>query len=291
MVADPDRHSVLSFDTHSDCVLYNGNTCRYQSSIAVSKMLSQRIPPTGAVYFQGRFFVAFTNVVMVFDAQTMEVVHMMGLPAQCLLLVGNKVWVGGEGIITIISAEDYSVCEQCGVGLQSIIMMIIVKDQVWVACKDQKKNGGRVELHQFVQENYSHVSMFRTEMKDVFTMTTYGDTVWAGSDNPSICVYDVESKECVARITSHPVAFSLCALSDQVWFGSRDEIVIVNPKTYACVGELRGYHTGSVFSILPLNVQDHVEVWTGSFDKSVCVWSVTPLPDLCSGCWIIPSMP
>jgi len=281
MVADPDKHRVLSFDSHGDCVLFDSEKRTYIKSIPLSSKLSMRIPPFSVLYYKGKFWAGYMNQLVILDAETLDVVHSDKIPAQSMVIVGNDhIWVGGDGTMSVISAIDYSVVKQFSVGIQSIKAMVTVRDQVWAACKNNTKNS-RIEIHMWDMKTHEHVSMFYTDMKDVFAMTTFGNkTVWTASDNPCVSVLDIDSRECIARINTHPVAFSICALSDQVWFGSRDEIVIINPKTYTTVGELRRYQTDTVISTLPIIHEDRVEVWSGSFDKSVCVWSVTPLPDL-----------
>jgi len=280
MVANPDRNTVLALDSHGDCVLFDSENCTFIRSESVSKNLSTRVPPSAAIFSQGKFWIAFMNILLVLDGETLAVVHMANIPAQSIVAVGEEVWVGGESKITVLSAADFSVLDTLLVKKRSIVAMVAVNGQVWGACKRMKKNE-RMEMHQWNQKDHAHVSHFITDTKDVFAMTVLGkNTVWTASDNPCVSVWDTETKECLARISTHPVAFSICALGDQVWFGSRDEIGIIDPKTYKCVGELRGYHQNLVFSTLPIVRSDHIEIWSGSFDKSVCIWSVTPLPRL-----------
>jgi len=281
MVANPEKHTILALDGRGDCVLFDSDSCMYLRSESVSSVLPARVPPSAALFSRGNFWIAFMNMLIILDGASLKVVHSMSAPALSIVAVGeDEIWVGGESTITIVSASDFSVIETLKVRKRSIVSMVAVHGQVWGACKRMKKNQ-RMEMHQWDQKSHAHVSHFLIDMKDVFAMTAFGkNTVWTASDNPCVSVWDIESKECLARISTHPVAFSICALSDQVWFGSRDDIVIIDPKSYRCVGELRGFHANSVFSTLPVVREDRTEIWSGSFDKSVCVWSVTPLPKI-----------
>jgi len=279
MVSDPDRHTILSFDSHSNCVLFDSMNCTYIRSVTLSTKTS-RILPSAAVYCRGRFWIACLNSLLVLEADTLEVLYSATIPAQSIAVVDDEqIWLGGDSTISVLSTADYSVLDRMSVPVPSVVAMIRAGNQVWAACKDAPKTS-RIEFHHYDINTREHVSMFRTDKKDVFALTVYDKTVWSVSESPCICAYDMETKECIARISSHPVAFAICAINDQIWFGTAEEIVIVDPKTFTCVGELHGYHTNSVVCTIPIVIDDRVEVWTGSLDKSVCVWSVTPLPDL-----------
>jgi len=278
MIPDPDDHIVLSFDTHGDYVVFDSNKRKYIKSGSVTSNLPVRIPPDAGIYHDGKFWIIFKKTLLVLDSKSLEVVHSAPLPAESVIVADEKIWLGGEGVINIISPSDYSILDKIEVtGIQSVFSMFLVEGKVWVACKKSKPS--RVEIHVYDASTHALDSTFRTDMKDIFGMVQYGKTVWIASDNPSLSVWDIETKEYLARITSCS-AYSICVLPDQIWFGSQDVIVIVDPKTYKCVGEVRGYQCKAIISIIPVIEKDRVEVWSGSYDRSVCVWSIYPLPDL-----------
>jgi len=277
MVADPDNHTVLAIDGHATCALFDSEKGTFIKSVSLSKKLPGRVPPSNAIYINGKFWISFMISVLVIDAKTLEVEQTLSVPARSITLASeNEVWVGGEGQITIFSAADFSVIETLTIKKRSVVAMVSFNGQVWGACKQVKKN----EIHQWDQKTHAHVSHFVTDLKDIFALAVHGKTVWTASDTPCISAWDTETKECLARVTAAPVTFSICVLPDQVWFGSKEKTLIVDPKTFKCVGELHGYQPNTVYTLLPVPRGDHTEVWSGCFDKSVCIWSVTALPKL-----------
>lgn len=282
MAHDADGGTVLTVDGHGNCVLFDARRGTYRRSESVAAALGCRLAPAGAVCTRGHYWVAFLSCVLVVDAATLETVHTR-TPLSALSIAAptpDEVWVGGDGAITVLAAADCTPVATIDTGGLAVVSMVAVGGQVWGACKAAHK-GSFVQVHQWDVATRAHVSAITTDIRDVFAMAAHrSGTVWAASENPGVCVWDFATHACVARITAHPTAFCVCALDDQVWFGAGNNIAIVDPATFRCVGELRGYHTNSVSTLAVTRSANTTEVWSGSFDKSACVWTVTPLPPL-----------
>ena len=60
-------------------------------------------------------------------------------------------------------------------------------------------------------------------------------------------------------------------VDEYIWSGSFDtNILIWNPKTRLCVGEVSGEHKGKITAI----AQSGDTVWTSSEDNMLCIWKL-----------------
>ena len=280
---DPDGRTVLAVDGHGYCVLFDARRGTFLRCESVAASLGRRLSPAAALCAHGRYWIAFLSCLLVVDARTLEVVHTRA-PLAALSLAAptpDEVWVGGDGAITDLAAADGATLATIDTGALSVFSLVAVGGQVWGACKGPQKSAF-VQLHHWDVATRAHVAATTTDLRDVFALAAHAPTgtVWAASENPCVCVWDAATRACRARITAHPTAFCVCALDDQVWFGAGNNIVVVDPASCRCVGELRGYHTNSVSTLVLSRNDDATEVWSGSFDKSVCVWTAEPLPSL-----------
>jgi len=286
--ADPERHTILAADGHHNCVLFNCETYKKIASLNTAEDESLKTSeeaeeieeigyPKAAIFCQGSFWVAFENAVLVLNRETLQVEHKLSVPANCLIAVNDsEVWIGSEKIITIVSATEYTEIAKIEVKEKLVTSMIVVDQQVWCALKEYRKRC--VYIHQYDIKTRAHVSRFETCLKDVFSMALYGDNLWTASDGPGISIWDIKTvvnvtEKLKADISLPPITSCLCALPNQIWFGSQDGIVIADPKTQQVVGVLRGYQKDFVYSMIPVVYGDHTEIWSCG-NKSLSVWSI-----------------
>eukprot|EP00727_Mastigamoeba_balamuthi_P002425 m51a1_g1218 putative domain-containing protein (954) ;mRNA; f:492267-495704 len=112
------------------------------------------------------------------------------------------------------------------------------------------------------------------------------DTMWTAYDDGTIAVWNTFSYTLVTKLARHKGSvLGLAVLSSgQVWSCSEDQKVMIwEAKSYRCVGEVRGYHTDKLGAIVAVENREthHANVWAGSYDSTISVWSARPIPAYC----------
>lgn len=105
----------------------------------------------------------------------------------------------------------------------------------------------------------------------VLSLLVVGRTVWSGSADRTIRVWDAQGSRALDVLRGHSGWVTCLALKDGfVWSGSLDRTVRVwNATNFRCVEVLRG-HTSAIWSIFAC--EGIPQVWTGAGDSSICVW-------------------
>jgi len=74
--------------------------------------------------------------------------------------------------------------------------------------------------------------------------------------------------------------FHLELLGNTVWSGSWDGTIrVFNSRSHALLGKLRPYHTDAITSMVPIwnKARSIWQLWTSSFDGAVCVWKLNSI--------------
>lgn len=198
-------------------------------------------------------------------------------------ILGNSgygsVWCGAENAIHIFSAETlekYGVIEESGI----ITAITAVGETVW--CGVYKRDAEQQEIHVWDSATSKRIASFPAHTKYITALcATDNGTVWSGASNGVLSVWLASSYKRVKKIVHHGGSIAtICSFGGQVWTGSRDKTMFIwSAETNEYVGELRGYYSESVHSIVAAQIpNNNWLVWTASSDKSVCIWKSSRLP-------------
>eukprot|EP00727_Mastigamoeba_balamuthi_P011566 m51a1_g7031 hypothetical protein (948) ;mRNA; f:72521-76410 len=220
--------------------------------------------------------------------------------------VGDSVWVGHVGGVTVLSPETAAPVHQVLQVLPMSLLWLEGRGEVWCGCEDR-----------LVVFDSTTRRVLRIHAADEYRGLTFialaaasPSCIWAAgfrrTPNPQTEIHVFEAKEGVLvatrRIMAHSSRIaSLVAIEGSMWALHEDstlmiwntdtckcihtmawggfwdqKIVIWDARTYGQVGELRGYHTESILDMLVRTdpATGDTDVWSASTDKSVCVWSV-----------------
>lgn len=193
----------------------------------------------------------------------------------------GSVWCGAENSIHIFSAETlekYGVVEESGF----ITAITAVGETVW--CGVYKKDADQQEIHVWDSATSKLVAAFPAHTARITALcATAAGTVWSGASNGVVSVWMAASYKRARKIVHHGTAVNgMCSFGGQVWSAAREGgggVSLWSVESNEYVGELRGYQSEAVHSVVSVEVdKDEWFVWTGSSDKSICVWKSIRLP-------------
>ena len=96
------------------------------------------------------------------------------------------------------------------------------------------------------------------------------DTLWSCSNDCTLRVWDIKKGNCLKVLNCGDLPCSIALVGNTIWCGEREQISIWSTEEYIQTKVLKRRHTDKVVSLIL--VWDRV-VWSGSVDKSICVWS------------------
>ncbi|KAN0039271.1 hypothetical protein ACTA71_001465 [Dictyostelium dimigraforme] len=193
-----------------------------------------------------------------------------------------RIWAGTDQKITIFSSNTLEIVQTISIPGQFIVSITEIfgdSNQVWVGA-----TGGQIII--FDKTTGEEIRKLNTPAKRNITCLTFHKymdkgRVWAGSEDKLIFVIDPFDDYSIVQTISHPdllLINTLKSISKSVWSCSRDSSIrIWDSNSFELLGSLDDYHTDAVIdAILTYNNRKmRWEFWTASFDKSVCIWSVS----------------
>jgi len=237
--------------------------------------------------------------IKIWDAKTYTSLHEIQGGAFCFAEIQGKIWAASEEGIRIINATTYEVEEV--VKMERLLVKAVClgpdKKSVWVATTHREIfiHICDVETHNIVKE----ISNGHTKAVNAFTC--FGNEVWsAGNDH--ICIWSTEHTLLKTITAGHSGAvLGAKQFGNHVWTVGWDttiriwEVRIVSTaaslvdgdgtnstkrefKTYRPVFTIEDVHNDCVGSIEFVFDRSRQcwKVWTGSFDKAVCVFGISP---------------
>lgn len=267
---------MLSVDGDGKGFVWNANECSYVKEVDLGLKY-----PSAVVLVGNNFWIATQDAIFVIDSTTHTKIAQILVGAFALALSpdGREVWCGTEGKIVVIDTTTFQTRAEIPIAKQAVFFSIIsVGTTFWCAGHSR---GMEQSIYVFDGATRTELTKFPAHSKKINALHLVGDhTVWSGSDDFSICIWNTKTYALEEKLVKHSGAvFGFCALKDQVWSCSWDKTIMIwEPKTFKYLGEIKGYHTDSVVALVPVDRGTTVDVWSQSHDKALCVWSVRPAP-------------
>jgi len=110
------------------------------------------------------------------------------------------------------------------------------------------------------------------------------DELWTCSSEGSIVVWNAKTRDITKKLNvAQSTNFSLLSFENTVWSSAGPQVLIWDIQTYACVSQMKGYHSEQI-TCMATTANAHTRalserkqyVWTASKDSSICVWLVNP---------------
>jgi len=112
--------------------------------------------------------------------------------------------------------------------------------------------------------------------KKVNSFCVVGERIWSSGDDNIICVWDTKTFDLLQQLKGHQGAiYGLISFGDYVWSCGWDTAIRVwDTLSFETVSELTDYHSDCISSVQPIRKLSKTFAWTGSWDKSICVFQV-----------------
>ncbi|KAF2073710.1 hypothetical protein CYY_004969 [Polysphondylium violaceum] len=278
IVENTENKSIWTADSGGVLKIFNSNT------YAIEKEMDTNLGRIHSMTSIGEYaWIASSQSVSVWNKNGEMVKEFPGFHVSLAPVYSHgecRIWAGTEQKITIFSANNLEVVQTIDVPGQFLVSLTEIfgdSNQVWAGAT----NG---VIYVFDKTSGTEIKQLRTPARRNITCLTfhrYNDAgkVWAGSEDKLIFVIDPASHEIVQTI-SHPdllLINSLKSISNSVWSCSRDSSIrIWDSKSLSLIGSLDEFHTDAVTdAVLTWNSRKlRWELWSASFDKTVCIWSI-----------------
>jgi len=198
-----------------------------------------------------------------------------------VLQVNDKIWVlFNTGKISILDSRcsklyKIKTGDKANKIPQPATSMQLVQTNMWVATQ--------FAIYRYNTQDYKligHISTFTFGW--IRCMTVANNNVWACGDNKLIAIFDVNTGECV-MVEGHEAKInSIITVGNYVFTGSLDKSIIVwdNEKLndkYCSIEVLTDRHTDSIICLTLIQRNKKYEVWSGSTDATICIFSVAKI--------------
>eukprot|EP01132_Coremiostelium_polycephalum_P004542 gene4542-5658_t len=290
MVENNDSKSIWTADSGGVLKIYNSDT--YETEKEMDTNLGRIFTMTSV---KDRAWIASSNSVSVWNKCGSLIKEFPGFHVCLTPVFSNgdpRIWAGTEEKITIFSATNLEIYQTIPIPGQFIVSIAEIPptvsdvnnhmiggtdmehlQQVWVGAT----NGF---IYVFDKNTGDKIKEFRTPARrNITCLTFHRGKVWVGSEDKLIFVIDPETYTVVQTVSDPELLLinSLKSISNSVWSCSRDSSIRMwDSKNYGIIASLDDYHTDAVTdAILNYNSRKlRWDLWSASFDKSVCIWSV-----------------
>ncbi|EGG24144.1 leucine-rich repeat-containing protein [Cavenderia fasciculata] len=226
------------------------------------------------------------NNISIYNSETFTLVKKFtGHSPTCFTSVGHTMWVGSlfNAIHVWDIKKKIKYRNKISLEFGPVEAMLKRDNEVWVALSN---NIARIDIN-----SQRVTQMIKGHEKTVHCMIEVdGSTVWSCSSDGTIRIWGSQSGQHIYTIQAHQSRiFSLIQVGDYVWSGSWDcSIKIWSIKDYQFVNENRIIHKDAIssFILIQNNQQNQQQnnnnrlnrqVWSGSWDKNICIWQLNPL--------------
>eukprot|EP00727_Mastigamoeba_balamuthi_P002495 m51a1_g12242 putative domain-containing protein (1399) ;mRNA; r:114103-120549 len=265
-----DRKHVWSVDSDLNVRIWDTAKYAQTESFAVS---TASVKPliTAMISVNDLLWLCTSSAIFVYDPRKPKepVKTIPGIMALCAVRIPSRgeVWVGSDRrqifVFDIDSLERTHTLADSGFsngeGDTAMINAIVQAPDgtVWAACNVMASKGDhRLQVWDCTSEVpvlAQNVPTVVVQKKRMTCIAVVDQTIWTGSDDGSIAVWDCKMHMCIGRMEGHSsLVLGFAVLSDQVWSCSHDStIVLWEPKTRTQVGVIRGIQTDTISSLLP----------------------------------------
>eukprot|EP01102_Stenamoeba_stenopodia_P022840 TRINITY_DN9663_c0_g1_i2.p1 TRINITY_DN9663_c0_g1~~TRINITY_DN9663_c0_g1_i2.p1 ORF type:complete len:752 (+),score=196.71 TRINITY_DN9663_c0_g1_i2:1035-3290(+) len=195
-------------------------------------------------------------------------------PTFSFVVVGDKVWCAGQQSIQIYDPKRLDSIHSISTQGKMFFTLAHIGNTVWGGTNQSSIviwNASNYKQIKDIKEG--HTGKINAAVRVAAT-----STIWSSADDSKICVWDANTYELLKTFNSHRgKIFNLCDFGNQVWSLSWDNsIQIWHATSLTHVGELSTGHTDAINSVVPAwnSLLSEWVAWTGSLDRSVCVWRV-----------------
>eukprot|EP01096_Ripella_sp_DP13-Kostka_P007835 TRINITY_DN2890_c0_g5_i1.p1 TRINITY_DN2890_c0_g5~~TRINITY_DN2890_c0_g5_i1.p1 ORF type:complete len:559 (+),score=184.75 TRINITY_DN2890_c0_g5_i1:996-2672(+) len=202
--------------------------------------------------------------VSIWNVRTVKLVKTIkGYVYGSLLLVDSNVWCGTtDNIIIIRKKTNYRTKKQIQLEAPTECMLQ-VNDQVWVATFQA--------IHVFDSKEFNKIGTLTGHSSMVHCLILVNGKVWSCSSDKTIRIWSLDG-QCLQTLEGHASrVFYLLYHDKYVWSCSWDKSIILwDAETGNFVQEIRDTHDDAISAMVSINVGTHSEVWSGSWDKTIC---------------------
>jgi WD40 repeat protein len=218
----------------------------------------------------------------IWDIQFFQCIKTIEGFTYCMTTVKDTIWVGSENKINIYSLNDELIFQkEIPFGKDDVILSLAldpINENVWAATTSKKIHIYNVKSSTLIKE----ITEGHKKKVNAFTVSK-NNNIWSAGDDV-ICVWDCQTFNLLKRLELHQGAiYGIETVGDFIWSCSWDTTIkIWNSNTFELICSLENYHSDSISSVkLIWNVfKKQFEVWSSSWDKSICIFIVGPLHKL-----------
>eukprot|EP01097_Dermamoeba_algensis_P004677 TRINITY_DN3017_c0_g2_i1.p1 TRINITY_DN3017_c0_g2~~TRINITY_DN3017_c0_g2_i1.p1 ORF type:complete len:666 (-),score=109.39 TRINITY_DN3017_c0_g2_i1:101-2098(-) len=190
-----------------------------------------------------------------------------------LALVGNSIWASTNGIILIIDTHTLEIRESVALPDHGVWRMIYIpeKHQIWAS--SEKKNF--VYIWDTKHKKVIRELQVQGLKKRIHQFSRHKNQIWCFSEDTNILVWDIEtySELKIIETTAKVTSVSFFGEFPVAGFHWVTQVKGYSTTTFENIFHLENYHRDAITTIESFVTQSGQRVcWTGSQDKSVCVW-------------------
>eukprot|EP00005_Dracoamoeba_jomungandri_P002042 CAMPEP_0174252476 /NCGR_PEP_ID=MMETSP0439-20130205/1931_1 /TAXON_ID=0 /ORGANISM="Stereomyxa ramosa, Strain Chinc5" /LENGTH=1007 /DNA_ID=CAMNT_0015333017 /DNA_START=118 /DNA_END=3141 /DNA_ORIENTATION=+ len=188
-----------------------------------------------------------------------------------LLSVGNEVWSGGTGEITIYNVVGLAEVQKLAFNAQVSVSSMTQTNtgEVWCAGTDQM-------IRVYNPETRKKVHEFQAHRRRINTVQSIGDKVWTTSDDKSIIIWESLNYEYLKTLDAHDGnVYDVECFGSKVWSCSWDkQLICWDAVTFEKLNVVNSYHSDGVSTIIGCWNGKAWEMWISSYDHSITVFSI-----------------
>eukprot|EP00026_Physarum_polycephalum_P000022 Phypoly_transcript_00022.p1 GENE.Phypoly_transcript_00022~~Phypoly_transcript_00022.p1 ORF type:complete len:3281 (-),score=556.54 Phypoly_transcript_00022:159-8669(-) len=217
-------------------------------------------------------------IINVWNSEDFKLVNTFDRKEQisCFVKIDTAIWAGSilNSTISVFNIKKkYKYKDSFDVGTETISCMIRKEKHVWVAA-------GKSVL--WVDPSSRRIiKSLNGHTKTIHSMVEVEDTVWTAGSDRTIRVWALNGDQ-VMSIEAHASRiFCLLVDGSHVWSGSWDKsIKIWHAKDYRCLKEHTDAHKDAIGAMVLVQSSSSSNnfktksVWSGSFDRTIAIWSV-----------------
>jgi len=189
-----------------------------------------------------------------------------------LLSVGHYVWSASmDSSVRIWDPKTEKCKKVIKLSTPAMSLLLLSGNEVWV--------GGDRSIHRLGAQSLKSLGSFEAHEHVIHHLIWAEDKVWSCSSDQTIKVWDPKTTKCLHVITGHHTRlFNLSSDGKCVWSAGWNKIIMMwNQKTYEFVRQIQSHHIDALSSLLLIEDEEDnsSEMWSCSWDKTICIWSVT----------------
>eukprot|EP01133_Synstelium_polycarpum_P009774 gene9774-11413_t len=281
IMEDSESRSIWTADSAGTLRIYNAET--YETEREMDSKLGRIFTMTS---LRDRAWIASSTSVSVWTRAGVMVKEFPGFHVSLAPVYSHgelQIWAGTEQKITVFSSVSLEIVQTIALPPGQFIVSIAEiygdSNQVWAGAT----NG---TIYVFDKTTGAVLHEIKTPARRNITCLTYHaymgveGRVWAGSEDKMVFIIDPTDYSVTQTIQNNEMLMlnALKSVSNSIWSCSRDSVIRMwDSATYECKGQLDTFHTDAVIdAVFSWNSRKlRWEFWSASFDKTVCIWSVS----------------